>query len=122
MSWKSVHKEDNAFLLDDPFNHHVPEVVLVDVWFLSNQNASTISFVTSHLFINCSQLQATIIEFLEAIDMTEATSDQESCLLGWKETHSCVWESKELQTWDLRQNSRYGEYVELYETFCKLVK
>ena len=122
MSWKSVHKEDNAFLLDDSFNHQVPEGELTDVWLLSNQKASTISFATSHLFINCSQLQAMIIEFLEAVDMTEATSDQESCLSGWKETHSCVWESNELQAWDLRQSSRYGEYVEVYETFSKLVK
>jgi hypothetical protein len=43
-------------------------------------------------------------------------------LLGTKETQLGVAESNELQIWDWRQNSRYGEYVELDETFSRLVK
>ena len=128
MFWKSDHKEDNAFLSDDSkfWYHQVLDggvFPFCDVSLkLLNSKASTISFETSHLVINCSQLPARISCFLEAVDKTVATSDQESNLLAWKETQFCVWESNELHIWDWRQNSRYGEYVELYETFSRLVK
>ena len=126
MSWKSVHKEDNAFLSDesDFWFHQLLEVRLVLVQLSSslNQKASTISLATSHLVISCSQLPAKISWFLVAVDKTEVTSHQESVLLGTKETQLGVAESNELQIWDWRQNSRYGEYVELNETFSRLVK
>ena len=127
MSWKSVHKEDNAFLSDESdfwFHQLFRERLLsfVDVLDLLNQNVSTISFATSHLVISCSVSQATINAFWETVDKTEVTSHQESVLLGMKETQLGVAESNELQIWDWRQNSRYGEYVELYETFSRLVK
>ena len=127
MSWKSVHKEDNAFLSDESdfwFHQLFQERLLsfVDVSDLLNQNVSTISFAVSHLVINSSVFPATISVFLETVDKTEVTSHQESVLLGMKETQLGVAESNELQTWDWRQNSRYGAYVELYETFSRLVK
>ena len=127
MSWKSVHKEDNAFLSDDSelLDHQLFQERLlsfVDVSDLLNQNVSTISFATSHLVISSFVFPATISVFLETADKTEVTSHQESVLLGSKETQFCVSESNELQTWDWRQNSRYGEYVELYEAFSRLVK
>ncbi len=126
MFWKSFHKEDNAFLSDEPgfwFNRLSTERIFVDQLFsLLNQKASTISFATSHLVINCCQFQAMITCFLDTVDKTEVTSHQESVLLGSKETQFDVWESNELQTWDSRQNSRYAEYGELYEAFSRLVK
>ena len=128
MFWKSVHKEDNAFLFNDKseFDHHLLQERLIifedDFPDLLNPKASTISFATSHLVINCPHFQATISVSLETIDKTEVTSHQESVLLGSKETQFDVWESNELQIWDSRQNSRYGEYVELYEAFSRLVK
>ena len=126
MSWKSVHKEDNAFLSDesDSWFHQllVMRFVVDSFCLLLNPKASTISFAASHLVISSSVFPATISVFLETADKTEVTSHQESVLLGMKETQFCVWESNELQIWDWRQNSRYGEYVELYETFSRLVK
>lgn len=127
MSWKSVHKEDNAFLSDDSelLDHQLFQERLlsfVDVSDLLNQNVSTISFAASHLVISCCVSQATISAFWETADKTEVTSHQESVLLGSKETQFCAWESNELQVWDSRQNSRYGEYEEVYEAFSRLVK
>ena len=126
MSWKSVHKEDNAFLSDESdFWFHqllVMRFVVDSFCSLLNPKASTISFATSHLVISSSVFPATISVFLETADKTEVTSHQESVLLGMKETQLGVAESNELQIWDWRQNSRYGEYVELYETFSRLVK
>ena len=126
MSWKSVHKEDNAFLLDesDFWFHQLLVMRFVADSFCSflNPKASTISFATSHLVISSSVFPATISVFLETADKTEVTSHQESVLLGMKETQLGVAESNGLQIWDWRQNSRYGEYVELYETFSRLVK
>ena len=127
MSWKSVHKEDNAFWFDESeFWFHqllIVRVSVVDVLSSSlNPKASTISLATSHLVINCSQFPARISCFWEIVDKTEVTSHQESVLLGMKETQLDVAESNGLQIWDWRQNSRYGEYVELYETFSRLVK
>ena len=126
MSWKSVHKEDNAFLSDESeFWFHqllVMRFVVDQFCSLLNPKASTISFATSHLVISSSVFPATISVFLETADKTEVTSHQESVLLGMKETQLGVAESNELQIWDWRQNSRYGEYVELYETFSRLVK
>jgi len=126
MSWKSVHKDDNAFLSDesDFWSHQLFIVRLLadhhqGSW---NPKESTISLAASHLVISCSQFPTTINVFSEIADKTEVTSHQESNLLGSKETQSDVWESNELQIWDWRQNSRYGEYVELYETFSRLVK
>ena len=125
MFWKSVHKEDNALLDESDFWFHQLLIArFVDQLFslLLNQKASTISFATSHLVINCCQFPAMIICFLDTVDKTEVTSHQESVLSGSKETQFDVWESNELQVWDSRQNSRYGEYVELYEAFSRLVK
>ena len=126
MSWKSVHKEDNAFLSDESdFWFHqllVMRFVVDSFCSLLNPKASTISFATSHLVISSSVFPATINVFLETADKTEVTSHQESVLLGMKETQLGVAESNELQIWDWRQNSRYGEYVELNETFSRLVK
>ena len=125
MSWKSVHKEDNAFLSDesDFWFHQLLIVRFVDQFSSSlNPKVSTISFAASHLVISSSVFPATISVFLETADKTEVTSHQESVLLGMKETQLGVAESNELQIWDWRQNSRYGEYVELYETFSRLVK
>ena len=124
MSWKSVHKEDNALLDESDFWFHQLLIVrFVDQFSsLLNPKASTISFATSHLVISCSVSQAMISCFLETVDKTEVTSHRESVLLGSKETQSCAWESNELQVWDSRQNSRYGEYVEVYEAFSRLVK
>ena len=126
MSWKSVHKEDNAFLSDESdFWFHqllVMRFVVDSFCSLLNPKASTISFATSHLVISSSVFPATISVFLETADKTEVTSHQESVLLGMKETQLGVAESNELQIWDWRQNSRYGEYVELDETFSRLVK
>ena len=124
MSWKSVHKDDNAFLDESDFWFHQLLIVrFVDQISSSlNPKASTISLANSHLVINCSQFQATISCFLEIVDKTEVTSHRESVLLGTKETQSCAWESNELQVWDSRQNSRYGEYEEVYEAFSRLVK
>ena len=126
MSWKSVHKEDNAFLLDESdfwLHQLLIEVFVVDPFCsLLNPKVSTISFAASHLVISSSVFPATISVFLETADKTEVTSHQESVLLGMKETQLGVAESNELQIWDWRQNSRYGEYVELYETFSRLVK
>lgn len=128
MFWKSVQKEDNAFWLDELFVlihqlFHEILSIIEDVFFDSlNPKLSTISFATSHLVINCSQFPARTNWFLEVVDNTEVTSHRESNLLGEKETQFGVWESIESQTWDSRQNSRYGEYVELYEAFSKLVK
>ena len=126
MSWKSVHKEDNAFLSDESdfwFHQLLFMRFVVDPFHsLLNPKASTISLATSHLVINSSVFPATISVFLETADKTEVTSHQESVLLGMKETQLGVAESNELQIWDWRQNSRYGEYVELYETFGRLVK
>ena len=126
MSWKSVHKEDNAFLLDESeFRFHqllVEEVAVDQPFSFLNPKASTISFATSHLVISCSVFQATISVLLETVDKMEVISHRESCLLGSKETQFCVWESNELQVWDSRQNSRYVEYGEVYEAFSRLVK
>ena len=124
MSWKSVHKEDNALLDESDFWFHQLLIVrFVDQFSSSlNPKVSTISLATSHLVISCSVFQATISCFLEIVDKTEVTSHQESDLLGMKETQFCVWESNELQVWDSRQNSRYGEYGEVYEAFSRLVK
>ena len=126
MSWKSVHKEDNAFLSDESdFWFHqllVMRFVVDSFCSLLNPKVSTISFAASHLVISSSVFPATISVFLETADKTEVTSHQESVLLGMKETQLGVAESNELQIWDWRQNSRYGEYVELYETFSRLVK
>ena len=126
MSWKSIHKEDNAFLLDESdfwFHQLLIEVFVVDSFCsLLNPKVSTISFAASHLVISSSVFPATISVFLEIADKTEVTSHQESDLLGSKETQFCVWESNELQVWDSRQNSRYGEYEEVYEAFSRLVK
>ena len=126
MSWKSVHKEDNAFLSDESdFWFHqllVMRFVVDSFCSLLNPKASTISFAASHLVISSSVFPATISVFLETADKTEVTSHQESVLLGTKETQLGVAESNELQIWDWRQNSRYGEYVELYEAFSRLVK
>ena len=126
MSWKSVHKEDNAFLSDESdfwFHQLLFMRFVVDPFHsLLNPKASTISFATSHLVINSFVFPATISVFLETADKTEVTSHQESVLLGMKETQLGVAESNELQIWDWRQNSRYGEYVELDETFSRLVK
>ena len=127
MSWKSVHKEDNAFFSDESdfwFHQLFQERLLsfVGVFDSLNQKASTISFAASHLVISCCVSQATINVFWETADKTEVTSHQESVLLGMKETQLGVAESNELQIWDWRQNSRYGAYVELYETFSRLVK
>ena len=127
MSWKSVHKEDNAFLSDESdfwFHQLFQERLLsfVEVSDLLNQNVSTISFAVSPLVISSSVFPATISVFLETADKTEVTSHQESVLLGTKETQLGVAESNGLQIWDWRQNSRYGEYVELYETFSRLVR
>ena len=126
MSWKSVHKEDNAFLSDESdflrFHQLLMVRSVVESLSSSNPKASTISLVTSHLVISCCVSQATINVFWETADKTEVTSHQESVLLGMKETQLGVAESNELQIWDWRQNSRYGEYVELYETFSRLVK
>ena len=126
MFWKSVHKEDNAFLLDESelwFNRLLTDKIFVDQLFsLSNPKASTISFATSHLVINCCHFPAMITCFLDIVDKTEVTSHSESVLLGKKEIQSDVWESNGLQTWDSRQNSRYEEYGELYEAFSRLVK
>ena len=126
MSWKSVHKEDNAFLSDESdFWFHqllVMRFVVDSFCSLLNPKASTISFAASHLVISSSVFPATISVFLETADKTEVTSHQESVLLGMKETQLGVAESNELQIWDWRQNSRYGEYVELNETFSRLVK
>ena len=127
MSWKSVHKEDNAFLSDESelLDHQLFQERLlsfVGVFDLLNQNVSTISFAASHLVISCCVSQAMINAFWETADKTEVTSHQESVLLGMKETQLGVAESNGLQIWDWRQNSRYGEYVELYETFGRLVK
>lgn len=127
MFWKSVHREDNAFFVDESefWFHQLFELILSvgDQSQVSlNQKVSTISFVTSHLVINCCLSQATTNVPLETVDKTEVTSHQESVLLGSKETQFCVWESNVLQVWDSRQNSRYGEYGELYEAFSRLVK
>ena len=127
MFWKSVHREDNAFFVDESefWFHKLFELILSvgDQSQVSlNQKVSTISFAASHLVISSSVFPATISVFLETADKTEVTSHQESVLLGSKETQFDVWESNELQTWDSRQNSRYGEYVELNETFSRLVK
>ena len=129
MFWKSAHKEDNAFLSDESdFWAHQPfrERLLLSFEdgssVLLNPKVSTISLATSHLVISCCVSQATISVPLETVDKTEVTSHQESVLLGSKETQFCAWESNELQFWDSRQNSRYGEYVELYETLSRLVK
>ena len=129
MFWKSTHKEDNAFLFDDSdlWYHQLFQESLLSTsddesLDVLNQKVSTMSFAASHLVINCSGFPAMISWFLEVVDKTEAISHQESDLLGSKETHSCAWESKELQTWDSRQNSRYAEYGELYEACSKLVK
>ena len=126
MSWKSFHRDDIAFLSDESdfwFHQLLIERFLVDQLSSSlNPKASTINLATSHLVINCSQFPATISCFLDTVDKTEVTSHRESDLLGMKETQSCAWESNELQVWDSRQNSRYGEYVEVYEAFSRLVK
>ena len=124
MFWKSVHKEDNAWLDESDFWFHQLLIArFVDQLSSSlNQKASTISLAASHLVINCSQFPATISCFLDTVDKTEVTSHQESDLLGMKETQFCAWESSELQVWDSRQNSRYGEYEEVYEAFSRLVK
>ena len=127
MFWKSVHKEDNVFLLDESefwFNKLLTDKIFVDQLFslLLNQKASTISFATSHLVINCCQFPAMIICFLDTVDKTEVTSHWESVLSGKKEIQFDVWESNELQIWDSRQNSRYAEYGEVYEAFSRLVK
>ena len=124
MFWKSVHKDDNTSLDESDFWFHQLLIVrFVDQFSSSlNPKASTISLATSHLVINCSESQATTSCFLEKVDKTEVISHRESVLLGTKETQSCAWESNELQVWDSRQNSRYGEYGEVYEAFSRLVK
>ena len=123
MSWKSVHRDDNTFLSDElDWFHRLLIEKVVDQLSSLNPKASTISLATSHLVINCFESQAMISCFLDIVDKTEVTSHQESDLLGMKETQFCVWESNELQVLDSRQNSRYGEYVELYEAFSRLVK
>ena len=128
MSWKSVHKEDNALLDESDFWFHrlFRDKILLSFEDESvdslNPKASTISLATSHLVISCCVSQAMISCFLDTADKTETTSHRESDLLGTKETHSGVWESNELQVWDSRQNSRYAEYGELYEAFSRLVK
>ena len=123
MSWKSVHRDDNTFLSDEPdWFHRLLIEKVVDQLSSLNPKASTISLATSHLVINCFESQAMISCFLDIVDKTEVTSHQESNLLGMKETQFCAWESNELQVWDSRQNSRYGEYEEVYEAFSRLVK
>ena len=126
MFWKSVHKEDNAFLFDESefwFHQLLFGKFIVNHFLESlNPKASTISFATSHLVINCPQFSHEMSLFLVVVDNTEVTSHQESNLLGSKETQFCFWESNELQILDSRQNSRYGEYVELYEASSRLVK
>ena len=128
MSWKSVHKDDNAFFLLDESdlwsNRLLTERMFVYLLFSLSENpkVSTISFATSHLVINCCQFPAMIICFLDIVDKMEVTSHWESVLSGKKEIQSDVWESNELQTWDSRQNSRYAEYGEVYEAFSRLVK
>ena len=123
MSWKSVHRDDNTFLSDElDWFHRLLIEKVVDQFSSLNPKASTISLATSHLVINCFESQAMISCFLDIVDKTEVTSHQESDLLGMKETQFCAWESSELQVWDSRQNSRYGEYEEVYEAFSRLVK
>jgi hypothetical protein len=123
MSWKSVHRDDNIFLSDElDWFHRLLIEKVVDQFSSLNPKASTISLATSHLVINCFESQAMISCFLDIVDKTEVTSHQESDLLGMKETQFCAWESSELQVWDSRQNSRYGEYEEVYEAFSRLVK
>ena len=123
MSWKSVHRDDNLFLSDElDWFHRLLIEKVVDQFSSLNPKASTISLATSHLVINCFESQAMISCFLDIVDKTEVTSHQESDLLGMKETQFCAWESNELQVWDSRQNSRYGEYEEVYEAFSRLVK
>ena len=124
MSWKLVHKDDNALLDESDFWFHQSLIVrFVDqISSLLNPKVSTISLATSHLVISCFVSQATISVPLDTVDKTEVTSHRESDLLGMKETQSCAWESNELQVWDSRQNSRYGEYGEVYEAFSRLVK
>ena len=124
MSWKSVHKDDNTFLSDEPdlFHRLLMERIVDQLSSSLNPKESTINLATSHLVINCSGSQAMISCFLDIVDKTEVTSHRESDLLGMKETQSCAWESNELQVWDSRQNSRYGEYEEVYEAFSRLVK
>ena len=125
MFWKFVHKDDNTFLDESDFWSHqllMERIVFDQPHGSSNPKASAISLATSHLVISCCVSQATISVPLETVDKTEVTSHQESDLLGMKETQFCVWESNELQVLDSRQNSRYGEYVELYEAFSRLVK
>ena len=124
MFWKSAHKEDDVSLDElDLFHHQLLIVRFVDQFSSSlNPKESTISLATSHLVTDWSQFPATISCFLDTVDKTRVTSHRESVLLGMKETQSCAWESNELQVWDSRQNSRYGEYGEVYEAFSRLVK
>ena len=124
MSWKSVHKDDKVFPSDEPdfWFHWLLMERDVDQLSSLNPKASTISLATSHLVISCFVSQAMTNVLLETVDKTEVTSHRESVLLGTKETQSCAWESNELQVWDSRQNSRYGEYGEVYEAFSRLVK
>ena len=125
MSWKSFHRDDIAFLPDESdfwFHRLLIERTVDQLSSALNQKASTISLATSHLVISCSQFHATISCFLDTVDKMEVISHRESCLLGMKEIQSCAWESNELQVWDSRQNSRYGEYEELYGAFSRLVK
>jgi hypothetical protein len=66
---------------------------VVDLSFSSsllNPKESTISFAASHLVISRPVSPAMISWFLETVDKTEATSHQESSLLGTKETQPCV--------------------------------